>query len=178
MTIFVAGSVENEINQDYIEEAKKVAEYVDITNSNVICCADERGIVGNFYRQVKDTDKLILTVPKTYLHYAEKIKDKIDIITDTINERTDILIQKADILLFFPGGIGTIYELFSALETKKGGEHHKPIILVNYFGYYQEILKQIEKAYQEKFIAEQVKDLYVVANTSQEVIAYLEEYQK
>lgn len=179
MTIFIAGSVLDDIDAKYIEESEKVMNYINEKKYKVICCADERGIIGNIYRHIKESHRLILTVPKTYLKYTQNIKEKIDMVTNTINERTDVSIQEADILLIFPGGIGTIYEMFSCLETKKGGEHDKPIIIVNYFGFYDDIVKQLDKLYKEKFAQMDNKDKYYVANTSEKVINYLkacEEY--
>lgn len=57
MRIFIAGSAREEIPSCYIEEAKKVIEFIWEKNFNVLCCADERSIVGEIYRKAKGTRK-------------------------------------------------------------------------------------------------------------------------
>lgn len=115
----------------------------------------------------------MLTVPLIYQQYTKGIEDEIDIVTKTINARTDASIEHSDILLFFPGGIGTIYELLSCIETKRAGEHKKPIIIANFYGIFDDLLQQLEKCYQQKFAELENKDTYVVGQNAQQVIQYL-----
>ena len=69
-------------------------------------------------------------------------------------QRTDKLIKNADACLFMPGGIGTTYEILSAIETKRAGEHSKEIVIVNLFGYYNEFIKMLNSMYEKKFANE------------------------
>lgn len=174
MKVFVGGSARQEIPEKYIKISKEMIEYLAKNNFEVIGCADERGIVGSLYQIMKNTKRLILTLPKVYKKYAENIED-IAILTDTINERTDESIKQSDFILFFPGGIGTIYEIFSCIETKRAGEHNKPILILNYENWFTPIVKTLEKLEQEKFISEKDKETYFIANSTKEAIMYIEQ---
>ena len=55
-----------------------------------------------------------------------KTKDATGII-----DRTDGLIRESDVLLFLPGGFGSVYELFTAIESKRCHEHDRSIIIYN-----------------------------------------------
>ena len=101
-----------------------------------------------------------------------------EIITKTVSERTEGLIRESDVLIFLPGGIGTIYELFSSIESKRCHEFNKPIIIYNSNNFYDILLKFMNKMYNEKFVKEKDKDNYVIMNTKDEVITYLENYEK
>lgn len=179
MNVFIGASARNGIAEKYLKEADKIADYLVKEKANLIFCADERGIIGRIYNKVKTekSGKIILTLPKIYEKYAKNINEKIEVLTDTINERTDDCIKRADICLFMPGGIGTIYEMFSTIETKRAGEHNSPIIILNVDGYYDNMFNMINLAQKEKFLNKEDKDVYKIAKNGEEVIKIMEEYK-
>lgn len=172
MKIFIGGSVSEDLDEKYKKESEKIVDFILENNFDVICCADLRGIIGELYKKIKEKNKakIILTLPKVYLKYAKGIEDKIDILTDTINERTDKSIKEADVCLFLPGGIGTTYEILSSIETKRAGEHSNKIIIVNLFGYYNDFLKMIENMCYKKFVELEDKNNYKVVESIEEAI--------
>lgn len=172
MKIFIGASVSEDIDEKYIKQGKKLVDLIVENNYDVVCCADLRGIIGNLYKRIKEKNKanIILTLPKIYLKYSKDIEDKIDILTETINERTEKSIKEADVCLFLPGGIGTTYEILSSIETKRAGEHSKEIIIVNSFGYYDDFLKMIDNMCDKRFAKVEDKDTYKVVNTVEEAI--------
>jgi hypothetical protein len=57
-----------------------------------------------------------------------------EIVADTLFERIDIMLKKADAFVVFPGGTGTLLELSAALEyINKGLIDPKPIIILGDF---------------------------------------------
>lgn len=146
MKVFIGGSVSENIEEKYKKEGEKLVELIIKNNLDVICCADLRGMIGLLYTKMKEINKnkIFLTMPKIYLKYAEDIKDKLDILTDNINERTERSIKEADSCLFMPGGIGTTYEILSSIETKRAGEHNNKIVIVNSYGFYDDFLNMID----------------------------------
>lgn len=180
MNIFIGGSAKENIAKKYMKEGEKIAEYIIHTNHNIICCADERGIVGQIYRKMKEKNEsqIILTIPKIYERYAKTIDTKIDILTNTINERTDKSIQESDVCLFLPGGIGTIYEILSCIETKRAGEHDNEILIINSYGFYNYLFEMLDKLYEGKFAEISDKQTYHVFENSEETIEYLKKLEK
>ena len=89
--------------------------------------------------------------------------------TDTINERTDYLLKNSDVCIFLPGGIGTIYEIMSSIETKRAHEHNCKIIIVNLFGYFDELIKMFDKTYKENFASIKDKNTYTIINKIEEL---------
>ncbi len=175
MKIFIGGSVSENIEEKYKIKGEKLVDLIVENNFDVVCCADLRGMIGNLYKKMKEkkNSKIILTLPKIYLKYAKDIKDEIQIVTNTINERTDESIKNSDVCLFMPGGIGTIYEILSSIETKRAGEHNNKIVIVNLFGYYNEFFKMLDEMYEKKFISESDKNMYKIVDTIEEAIDYI-----
>jgi uncharacterized protein (TIGR00730 family) len=57
-----------------------------------------------------------------------------EIVTDSLTQRIEVMLNQADAFLVFPGGTGTMLELSTVLEyTNKGLMEPKPIILFSHF---------------------------------------------
>jgi len=73
-------------------------------------------------------------------------------VTSTIHQRKARMYALADGYLALPGGYGTFDELFETLTWAQIGEHHKPVGLLNVDGYYDYLLKMLDRAVTEKFL--------------------------
>lgn len=175
MKVFIGGSVSDDIDDKYKKEGEKLVDLIIKNNIDIITCADLRGMIGTLYEKMKEKDlnKITLTIPKVYLKYAENIKDKIDIITESINDRTEESIKNSDACLFMPGGIGTTYEILSCIETKRAGEHSNKIVIVNSFGFYDDFINMLDNMEKKRFIESKDKNVFKVVNTVEQAIDYL-----
>ena len=97
---------------------------------------------------------------------------------DTVNERKNAFINLADVMIFIPGGIGTIDELLTAIEARRNHEHNVPIIVINGNGFFNQLLSMLERIYDEGFADSKNRQLYFVADTVEEAIEYLSELSK
>jgi uncharacterized protein (TIGR00730 family) len=68
----------------------------------------------------------------------------------SLAERVDRMIADSDAIVVFPGGSGTLDELAHTIETRRLNIHQKPIILCNFDGYYDGLLRYFARAAQEK----------------------------
>ena len=69
-----------------------------------------------------------------------------------MHERKKMMYDLSDAFLIFPGGMGTLDELFEILTWKQIGLHQKPIALLNINGYYDHLLKFLDHAVEQKLI--------------------------
>ncbi len=86
------------------------------------------------------------------------------ITAETMGERKRRLIERGDVLVILPGGIGTIDELFDALTGRMLGEHEKPIIICNTQGLFDPLLQQIGHLRHNQFLRYDKPNLYEVAS--------------
>ncbi len=75
-------------------------------------------------------------------------------IVSTLHERKAVMSALSDAFIALPGGSGTLDELFEALTWRQLGLHDKPIGLLDVDGYYQDLIKFLEKAASEGFYPE------------------------
>ena len=77
--------------------------------------------------------------------------------------------EHADFFIIAPGGIGTMDEFFEVLTLKYLNQGDKPIILFNVNGFFDDIVKVIERLVSDKFASERILDSYIACNTIEEV---------
>jgi uncharacterized protein (TIGR00730 family) len=73
-------------------------------------------------------------------------------VTPTIHQRKARMYELADGYIALPGGYGTLDELFETLTWAQIGEHAKPVGLLNVNGYYDDLLRMLDRALLEKFL--------------------------
>ncbi len=98
--------------------------------------------------------------------------------TENMGERKRLLVERGDLIVILPGGVGTIDELFDALTTRMLGEHQKPIIICNTQGLYNHLLDQIEHLRRNNFLRYDQPDLYQVVSNAQACCELIEQYSR
>jgi uncharacterized protein (TIGR00730 family) len=88
--------------------------------------------------------------------------------------RKQRMFERSDAFVVFPGGIGTLDELFDVLALRQIGVHQKPTVLYNYLGYWGPLVEALETFAQQRMIAAHPDELFVVLDRPQDVINYLD----
>ena len=149
MKIAVCCSSSDDIDKRYLESSKRLLEQIFKRDNDLVFGAMNNGIMGIAYREAKQHNRNITGIaPEIYKDDFKSLDCDTEILTQSVNERTEALVNNSDILLFLPGGIGTIYELISAIEMKRSKEFDKPIIVYNETGFFDEMMKMLGKVYQ------------------------------
>lgn len=178
MKIFIGCASRDEIPNKYYESCKELLENIFTTGHDLVFGACNKGLMGLTYEVATKNDSSVTGVyPVFYQNEAEPL-NCVKMPVKTISERTDTIIEQSDVLVFLPGGIGTLYELLTAIESKRACEHQCPIIIYNCKGFYDNILMQLNKMKEEKFISSTDEQYYNVCSTVEEIIKYLKNYNK
>ncbi len=90
-------------------------------------------------------------------------------VVKSMHERKALMCDKADLILAIPGGFGTFDELFEMLTWLQLGLHSKPIGLLNYKGFFDLLLKQLDLMVEKGFLRPSNKELITV-NESYEAL--------
>lgn len=92
----------------------------------------------------------------------------------SIRERKDMMTQISDAFVTIPGGIGTMEEFFELWTAKHVGDHNKPMILVNWDGYFDPLIAFISNSHQDGFITKAHLSQILIVNTIEEALFALE----
>ena len=95
----------------------------------------------------------------------------------TISERKNLLMERGDAYIALPGGVGTLDELMEVWAVAQAGLMDKPMALLNVNHYYDGLLIQLERAYQDKLLKEKDFQLLLSAETPAELLQMVDEYR-
>ena len=85
--------------------------------------------------------------------------------------------ERSDAFIALPGGFGTLEELLEIITLKQLEYHNKPIVILNVNNYYDDILKQFDKIFNENFACDEYRKLYYVTDSVSEAIEYIDSYK-
>lgn len=177
MKIFIGSSSSENIEEKYKEDCRLLLEEI-LKNNDLIFGACNRGLMGISYKIAKNNKRKVTGMcPKVYKESLQELECDNKELTISLMDSTIKIYKNSDLLLFLPGGFGTIYEFFTANYTKICKEIDIPVIIYNSCGYYDKLLSFINDAYNNKFIKDKEIGNYIVANNKEEVIEYINKYR-
>lgn len=87
----------------------------------------------------------------------------------TMRERKMMMETRADAFLALPGGWGTLEEILEILTLAHLEVLHKPVVLLNQDGYWDDLLRLFERIVAERFMHATIRGKYAVARDVAEV---------
>ncbi|MEJ5285950.1 MAG: hypothetical protein CH6_4027 [Candidatus Kapaibacterium sp.] len=176
VTCFCASS--NRVDKYYLESAYNLGSILARNSKTVIYGGGKVGLMGSLAQGVLDNGgKIIGVIPKFMQKYElghNGITKLIEV--NTIHEREELMINKADCIVALPGGTGTFEELLQALTWKRLKLIPTPIIIGNLKNYYNPLIQQLNKAVDENFMRNEHRKLWDVANTVEEIYDIIRYY--
>lgn len=123
------------------------------------------GLMGVLSNAALDAGAHVIGVEPAYFVRSALQNDRIQelIVTETMTERKDRLIELGDAYIAFPGGMGTLDEISEVTEKAtlahfEGGDDEgirKPVIYYNLNGFYDDLKAQIDKMTAVGFLPEE-----------------------
>lgn len=96
-------------------------------------------------------------------------------VVDSMHERKHRMAMQADAFIALPGGIGTMEEIFEVWTWRQLGYHRKPLALLNVAGYYDELLRFIDRSRDSGFLWPDVQELLLVDTDTTALLDRLED---
>jgi uncharacterized protein (TIGR00730 family) len=76
------------------------------------------------------------------------------VVTDGMAARKIVMLERSDLFLALPGGLGTLDELYEVWTTAALGLHTKPVVLLDCDGFYAGLLDWLDGLVRQAFIPE------------------------
>ena len=179
MRITISSSSNNNIDKLYLDESKKVLEYLASEGHDLNWGSGNNSIMGLSYEVFDEYGR------NMYGYTTEKYKDEIDDLPNAKHQiyEDTLLLKKgfyddADVLLCLPGGTGTVSEFFTYLEEARSNDNPKPIIILNINHQFDLLFELIEDLIKNKFNSTSIYDYYNVANSYEEFVEIFENIKR
>jgi uncharacterized protein (TIGR00730 family) len=119
--------------------------------------------------------KVIGVIPNQLIQQEGLVKELSEVhLVDSLSERKNLMDQLSDIYVVLPGGIGTLDEFSEVWTNAQIGYHEKPIILVNWSGYYDKLIDFFDNCSQNGMMTNKHFSKVHTVHTLEELEQYLE----
>jgi hypothetical protein len=136
------------------------------------------GLMGAVARGVKAAGGRVVGVIPEFMKVRELEFTEADELISvlTMRERKMLMETRADAFVALPGGWGTLEELLEILTLAHLEVLHKPVVILNQDGYYDDLLRLFERIMAEKFMHTTIRGKYAVARTVAEIFPLLDNW--
>lgn len=98
------------------------------------------------------------------------------VITPNMDRRKEKMMDMADGMIAFPGGLGTLEEISQAASWTTVGDNAKPVAFYNYRGYYDDLKNQLVKMNQAGFLEDVYLKNICFADRMDEICQFMSDY--
>lgn len=178
-TICVYCSSSNNLPEIYYNFAEELGIKIAKNNYNMVYGGTTVGLMGVIANNaLQNGSEVIGVIPERIESFGLKHPALAKVIvTKDMRERKATMEKYADIFVAAPGGFGTFEEIFEILVAKQLGYHDKPIVFLNFDNYYDNMFKMFDTVYEKHFAKEDMKKLYFIANSIDEMFEYIKNYK-
>lgn len=166
-------SASSNIDAIYQDCAADFGQWLGKNDKTLVYGGVERGLMEIIARNTNQNGgKVIGIVPELLQERASSYLSS-KIISKDLSDRKDYILEHSDQIVAFPGGIGTLDEVFHVMCSRYMKYHDKKIIFYNINGFYSSLLTCLAEYKRKGFVNSNLSDLYEVANTDAELKALL-----
>lgn len=175
MKVFIASAYSTSLDV-FLDLASEVSNVFASKGFDLVFGAANESMMGACYKAfVKHNRKIYAyTVPKYERDFKNIPKAKCYRVKDTL-VRFQKMYFMSDYIVILPGGIGTLAELTCAIEEYRASLGNKKIIIVNYEGFYDDIINWMKKNIKTEFISEELFNCFYIAESVSEVEKIVED---
>ncbi len=176
MRILVYLSASIDAPRRFFETARAVGHRIGAGGHSLVYGGGNVGTMNEVAEGAKEGGASITSVIPRFFHDENLTFLESDelILTEDLQERRRIMIERSDAAIALPGGFGTLEEVAEFLTLRQLGFHHKPLVLVDLDGFWEGYLMLMERMRHEKMIHEDHRDLILVAPEGVAAVELLE----
>ena len=170
-------SSSDKIDAKYYQEAERFGRQLVEHGWGLVYGGGNRGVMGVVGRTVKAAGGHVVGIIPEFMKTRELALDSASelITVATMRERKQLMEERAEGFVTLPGGIGTLEEFIEVLTLRYLNLLHKPVILVNQDGFYDDLLRFFERMTREHFKSAGLHDIFTTVNSVDDVWPHLEQ---
>lgn len=179
LNICVYSSSSDKLDEKYYILAETLGKKIAQRGDTLVFGAGARGLMGATARGAESCGGKIIGVIPEALNLKGILYEKCDklIVTPEMRSRKKTLDENSDVLVALPGGFGTLEEVMEVITSKQLGYHSKPIIIVNAFGFYDNLMNQFKTFTEQHFASDDYMELFFVTDSIDSLFDYVDNYK-
>ena len=160
MNVCVFCSANNNIAAEFFDAARELGRWIGHEGHALVYGGANLGLMEAVAREAHDAGE------KT-----GRASDCIDvnIACDNLNDRKALMIERSDLIIALPGGVGTLDEIFTVVAAASIGYHHKRVVLYNIGGFWNPLLALLDSMRQQGMLRPCFETSLPVANNLEDI---------
>lgn len=133
------------------------------------------GLMGVLARTILDHGGEVVGIIPHHLDKVEIAQEGLTElhVVDNMHVRKRMMFDRADAFVALPGGLGTLDEFIEVTTWAQLALHDKPILLVNYGGYWNPLIEMIRHIIDQGFASPESTDLFMVLDSVDDIVPAL-----
>lgn len=175
MNICIFCSANSNIPTEYFERTSELGTWMGANGHTLVFGGCNLGLMECVAKAVHDAKGMTVGVVPTIVEKGGKVSDYVDvkILCDNLSDRKDLMIERSDVIIALPGGVGTLDEIFTVLAAASIGYHNKRIILYNIGGFWDSLIAMLDDLKARGVLRAGFEDTVKVAHTLDEIAALI-----
>lgn len=158
----------------YRETAAELGRAIAARGWTLVYGGGRTGIMGVIAETALASGAEVVSVLPSFIRDKVGLLDGSEIIlTETMHERKQIILDRSGALLAFPGGIGTMDEFFEAYTWSQLGLLKKPVGLLNVAGFYDLLIQFLDRQVQAGFLKQEHRNHLLISPAVEEILEQL-----
>lgn len=171
MKICIFCSANQEIDPDFFELTEELGRWAAKNNHSIVYGGVNQGLMECVAKAAHEAGGQTIGVIPRIVEQSGRISDYVDveILCDNLNDRKQLMEDKADVFIALPGGIGTLDEIFTIAASATIGYHDKKVILYNMKGFWDSLITLLDDLQNKGFTRKNWHTYIQVANSLEEL---------
>ncbi len=175
MNICVFCSSSEGLASEYYEAGFAVGKLIAKGGHTLVFGGYTKGIMGAVAKGCQDNGgKVISVIPAIFNGVRPNFEEGAEVVlTDSMSERKDKMIEISDAFISLPGGVGTVDEIFQVITMNAVGEAVKPVAFLMQGETQRMLARFLCQGVKEGFIRDSVVNKIGFCETPEEILEYL-----
>ena len=175
MNICIFCSANSNIPTEYFERTSELGTWMGANGHTLVFGGCNLGLMECVAKAVHDAKGMTVGMVPTIVEKGGKVSDYVDvkILCDNLSDRKDLMIERSDVIIALPGGVGTLDEIFTVLAAASIGYHSKRVILYNIGGFWDSLIAMLDDLKTRGVLRAGFEDTVKVAHTLDEIAALI-----
>ncbi len=162
-------------DKDFADAARELGLELGRNNIQLVYGGGHVGLMGITADATLEAGGQVIGIIPGHLHDIEVSHENLTElhVVDSMHTRKMMMFDRSDAFVVLPGGLGTLDETFEMITWRQLKLHDKPIVLVDYKGYWTPFLELIDHMINAGFVESSAKSYFTVVQRLEDVLPTL-----
>ena len=171
MKICIFCSANQQLDPDFFALTEELGQWLAKEGHTLVYGGVNCGLMECVAKAVHEAGGRTIGVIPQIVEKNGRISDhvEVEIPCDNLSDRKQLMLEKSDVFIALPGGIGTIDEVFTIAASATIGYHEKRVILYNMKGFWDGLIAMLDDLQARGVIRQQWQSYITITNSLEDI---------